>query len=252
MTLCLLGWLPAAYRAAAVPALQLHTPNGEYVESRESWYYSGRKGVLEVVGASQGNITQIHDLELYFGVPENWWNYYAGDAVTKSITITGPGHASGTTKGETVFQKGTPKRPDGSNMPPHGVYPAYWVSFKLPNMTDLTVETVYNYPEYPDGGEEDGKNGKIYSYQVDIQGLYGAWADAAGLAVRTPGVAVKPYGLATRRGVGNGNKPGGVFAPFSHNAVLGPEPGTYALGVIGCLALAVVLGIYRRFSDSRV
>ena len=207
-------------QALAVPALQLYMPGSDYDSDSESWYSYGDPYNLSVVGASQGNIDRIESLHLYFGISEEWWTML-GEEGEKSITLTGPYHESGTTKNRSDFQKGTPNLPGDGVMPRHGVYPAYWTSFALPDMKMEGPELVEveNYSPEDDDGTDTGK---IYNYTVVCEGIYGAWMDAAGLAFE-------------------GGKETTVFAPYSHNALaLTPEPNTFILGLLATVIGGVV------------
>jgi hypothetical protein len=160
-------------------------PGSSYDAESESWLSTDNPFVLEVLGASHnGSIVRIEEPTLHVSVPQDWWE----EGTT--VTVTGPGHESGTTL--TSWDDGQP-----GGLSPHGVYPTYYHSLVLPDLEVGTgTDIIYDYN--PDGDGSD--TGAIHTYTIEYSGAFGIHMDASGLAVRTHGPALP------------------VFAPYSHDA----------------------------------
>ena len=243
-------------RAHAVPTLQIFIPGASYDEATETWVIQSYDYELWVVGEVETH-GPIYDVKISLAVPEGedgsititWLEPgeadYGGGGVS-ALTLTEAGgmgydayrasYAGGPPAPSTYgfASNSTPLMGDGSELPPHGVFPSDFYEYYVGDFT-TTEDTVYDYtpgpgydggPVYPSDFTGDGKGGDIKRFRVQVEGY--SWMDI---------VAYDHY-------VQSNEKAHYVFSPFSHDGGGGapvPEPGTIALFGMGLLTLGGIL-----------
>lgn len=208
--------------AMAVPTLQLWSDSAVYDPVTESWVTEANPFTLWVIGATTpAKVQAISDVFLYVAVPEE--DYDPNDP-SGYITIQGqpstpptPDLVLGIDRllgaGGWDLHFGTP-----ADVPPHGVYPAWWIAVRLPPlMVGAAGEPVLDYSP----GSPGADTGDIQRYLVSYSGFDYIHFDLGGIA----------------------DEWGPRFAPFSHDLVAAPEPATLLLLAGG---LAGLVGIRRR------
>jgi len=216
--LCLAGLLFLSAAAFAVPTLQLYSPGATYDPVTETWRISGQPFTLWTVGAkSPETVLYITDVQLIVstsihGYDPGGWATIQGlpseppDVAAVDVLIGAGGAAP----------DGAPGTPE--DLPPHGVFPAYYWLVSLPDLLVSTAgETVMDYQP----GSTGSDTGDIQAYELSFRGFDHLHFDLMGTAVTS-------------------NKSSLKFAPFSHDAEHFPVPGALLLGALG-LALAGVI-----------
>jgi len=191
--------------AHAIPALQLYSPGAVYDAGSETWITNSSSFELWVVAS-----VKMYNVKL-IGALEKGADPNAGTLDIGSSSYTGIGGPNG-------FTYGNP------GLPPHGIYPTYYVKKGIGNFTALTPNTIADFgSSFVWGTTPLNKKGQIKKFQIDISGFSSVHFDAFGYDTK----------FRFRK------------APFSHDAQSGgavPEPTSMALFGIG-LASA---GLYRR------
>jgi hypothetical protein len=222
------GALAASAPAHAVPSLQLYLDGATYDTTDESWVLSSSSPVtLWLIGnpatAGGADLTNLHIIA----------GYDSADAGAVTITL------SPTTTGDSLFTDSSlPAVPTfdgpenvgtipllnsgGASLPSHGVYGAAtaWQSWSL-NDDMLASEADSPIADFiTDFPASSTGLGIIHAYQVTFTG--------------TDSLHFDVYG--TRKGKD-------VFAPFSHDAEIGPdvsEPATLAVFAVGLVGLGFI------------
>jgi hypothetical protein len=195
--------------ASAVPDLQIYIEGATYDPVSQTWVTGDSEFDLQVIGAND----QIYDVKLAAAlIPGDT------DPGTGSITFTPVGFTPGA---QIPFTYGTPLLGDGSSLPGHGIYPAYYTVLPIGDFTP--TYDVYNMPDM--GGPVLGE---IKTIHVEITGYDKVHFDAYNHVI-------------------SGDHARYISNPFSHDGEGGgdggdtPEPGTLALLSLGLTgALAVV------------
>ena len=196
--------------AMAVPSLQLYIddPDAWYNYSTESWQIaSGEFDLLVVVaGLDKKNNGAIYDINLLVALGQGI------DPTSGSMFITPGGLGTGSPIQYTGDDFGWGLPP----IPAHGVYPTNYLGLPV---ADRTPEDgwipVQDYIPGGDGGIDDA--GWIYRFGISTT-----------------------YGSAHFDAFGFYDSEKTVFAPFSHDAEIVPEPTTLALYGLGLLGAGLV------------
>lgn len=184
---------------AAVPSLQVYVPGATYDTATETWVTSSPEFDLQVIGAGY-----VYDVKL------------AAALITDQAPTTGSITIGGSTFGPGDFVYGTPQLGDGSSLPPHGIYPAWYVSVPIGDFQPLY--TVYDMQP----GSSGSAMGEIKTIHVTVSGFDRVHFDVYDHVI-----------------VG-GDHAKYVNNPFSHDGEYElPEPGTALLLGLGLAGLGV-------------
>lgn len=241
---CAAGVLAAmclAGSAHATPRLQLYIEGAQYDSASESWLTPASSFILWVVGSAQPSdlnkgITEILDVKLAAA-------FATGETGSMTLAPIQSGLLCGTTLCDqsgaeaapiaTAYSPSNdgqvPIKGDGTPLASHGVYGpgTSFFEWRLGDFDlqagDAVGDYQYSFPT------SFSQTGQISAYQVSVSGFSWVHFDAYNHTVT------------------NGNEAKYVFAPFSHDAGVVPEPGTLVLLGGGLLAL----GLHRRARPAR-
>lgn len=194
--------------AGAVPDLQVYIEGAVYDTSTDTWVTEDSSFDVQVIGAND----VIIDVKLAAAlVPHDT------DPGSGSITFTPIGFTAGA---QIPFTYGTPLLGNGSSLPPHGVYPAYYTVLPIGDFTPSY--TVYDMPG------SGSALGEIKTIHVDVTGFDKVHFDVYNHVI-------------------SGSHARYISNPGSHDGEGGdghtPEPATFALLSLG---LVGALGAVRR------
>jgi hypothetical protein len=193
--------------AAAVPSLQIYIDAADvsYNPGTESWMTSSYDFDLWVV-ASHLDRGSIYDIGLVAALGSTT------DPNSGSLFVT-PEGGSTTEYTNGDFSWGTP--PAGDPIPAHGIYPANFVDIGVTTQTPTDPNDWVTVQDYIPGGD-GGTDVHGFIYKFHITTTYNR-------------LHFDAYGY-------DGNR---MFAPFSHDADVVPEPTTMALFGLGLLGAGI-------------
>lgn len=235
-------------QARAIPILQLYAEGATYDPVSESWVLdmsSGQPYLLWAIGnisgpGGKGTISDVRmsiayeaefaesvSISLSPATASDEWNsvadlYLPGEAVRNyGINTT-----EGWFEGDLVDNGGAPVLSSGKPLPSHGTFGEgmVWQEWSLPDFDNdgdaLIGDFIDTFPT------DLYEGGQIHAYEVDIDGAHSTTIH---------------FDLYDH--VGSKNK--AVFAPFSHDAQITPEPATLIIwSLLG--ALGFTIGWWRR------
>ena len=253
MQLFILGCTMPSY---ALPKLQIYIPGATYDIASETWIINSYDYELWVVGAKE----EIFDVKIALATPLNeegtitlsWldpesssYTNVNGNSV-EEITLSEDG-AMGYEEYRASYETGapdpntygfaqnqTPLMGDGSQLPPHGVFPTDFFEYYIGNFG--TNELVYDF------SPPEGYDGDTYSID-DFSELSQDWGDIKKFHLNVDGYTWVDI-VAYDHYVQSNSKAHYVFTPFSHDGGGGaqiPEPATFMLFGCGCLVLGRTL-----------
>lgn len=211
--------LLAAPSLMAVPALQLYIEGATYDDVTDTWVTSSSNFTLWVVAShlDKKNNGTLYDIGFSAALGEGV------DPASGSMTVTPTSPTAGppTTYNGGDFIWGTP--PPSDPMPAHGIFPASYVTQHVADNSPLDPNDWFPVQDYI-AGSDGGTDIYGYMWGFNIQTTYSY------LHFDAFGFYDDQFGKR-------------VFAPFSHDAEMVPEPATALLMGLGLMGA----GIYRRF-----
>jgi hypothetical protein len=190
----------------AVPDLQLYVEGATWDAATETWVTTLSEFDIQVIGAN--NV--VADVKLAAALPDGT------DPASGTVTLDPIGYGP-----QTAWQYGIPVMGDGSSLPPHGIYPTWYTTLPVGDLTP--TYTVYDMQP----GETGSALGEVRTVHVTITGFSEVHFDSYDHTVIGKQKIRK--------------------APFSHDAGHAPEPGTIALFVSGM----ALMGGVRRMNTRR-
>lgn len=220
----------------AIPVLQLYIEGSTYDASTETWETTSSDFTLWVLGnvGASGTILDVKLSAAYDDTETGTITITPTTATPGILPAPGDPSISGAVTASSSGDGNAPLMGDGSPLPSHGIFGpgTAWQSWALGdfNLTDSPIGdfTTGGCPD--DAGCTYPSMGQINAYNVSITGYTGVHFDAFDH-------------------IGSEDHFKYKFAPFSHDAAMVPEPGSFSLMLMGSGLLGAWI-IRRRFSSS--